>query len=190
MASTPSKTPAADSKAADKDPAVTPAPETAAKSTSSDLGTADASVASIPAAGAVQTTADATDPATGEGFNPRPAGAGGRYGFPIDDAPVVGTVPRYAPGQVPSEVTSHVMPDSKDALWAAVNAAAPNLTPEIAEAFGFDDEVLAKIARREIPPPPVNGPIHSTDLYLTPGGWQSVPAGVDPGSIGQNKISR
>lgn len=158
-------------------------------SSTSDLGTPDAQTATIPGSAGIPTTADAINPASGEKFGGSFAGHKGRYGFPEDTGPT-GTIPRYDPKRLPVEVTSHVMPEAKDELWAAVRVAAPNLTPEFAEAFGLDDEILGAIARREIPPPPSNGPIHTSDLYLTPGGWQSVPAGVDPSAIGQNKITR
>jgi hypothetical protein len=38
--------------------------------------------------------------------------------------------------------------------------------------------MLAAIARGEVPPPPTPGPIHTADMYLTPGGFQQTPPGV------------
>jgi hypothetical protein len=154
----------------------------------SDLGTNDAQTAVIPASTGIQKTTDAIDPRTGESFSSDSTKAGGRVGFEALEAG--GTVPRYDPDNLPVEITSHVMPAAKDELWAAIRVAAPNLTPELAATYELSEEVLAGIARREIPPPPAVGPIRSSDLYLTPGGWQNVPAGVDPSAIGQNKIAR
>jgi hypothetical protein len=64
------------------------------------------------------------------------------------------------------------------------------LTQEFVDTFGLSDEVLGQIARREVPPPPTNGPLRTSDLYLTPGGWQSVPPGQNPEDVGKNAISR
>lgn len=157
--------------------------------TRSDLGTNDAQVAIIPASEGIPKTADAIDPRTGESFSSDSGKVGGRIGFEVLEGggPLV---PRYDPENLPVEITSHVMPSAKDGLWAAVRVAAPNLTPELAETYELSDEILAGIARREIPPPPAVGPIRTSDLYLTPGGWLNVPAGVDPSAIGQNKIAR
>jgi hypothetical protein len=65
-------------------------------------------------------------------------------------------------------------------LLAAAQVRAPNLTAEFVSAFDISDEHLRGIATGAVPPPPAVGPVHSTDLYLTPGGWVNVPAGVDP----------
>jgi hypothetical protein len=75
-------------------------------------------------------------------------------------------------------------------LIAAARVKAPNLTKEFAEAYGLGDDVLAGIARGEIPPPPHVGPIHTSDLYLTPGGWVSAPPGVPLEQAGSNAIAR
>lgn len=173
--------PKPDTLVADKD-------DTKTTSSTTDLGTNDAQVAIVPASQGIPKTTEAIDPRTGEKFAKDSNKAGGRSGFEALEPG--GTVPRYDPDNLPVEITSHVMPNAKDELWAAVRVAAPNLTPELAATYGLDDDVLAAIARREIPPPPAVGPIRSSDLYLTPGGWQNVPAGVDPSSIGQNKIAR
>lgn len=71
-------------------------------------------------------------------------------------------------------------------LLKAAQAKAPSLTKE----HGLTDDELRGVARGEIPPPPANGPLHTTDLYLTPGGWQQVPPGVKPEDAGKNAISR
>lgn len=186
---TPKKTAAAKPDETDAKPENQVAATARPGSTTSDLGTPDAQTAVIPPSEGIQTTADAIDPRTGEQFGGNLDHVGGRYGFPDDEGPA-GTVPRYDPARLPVEVTSHVMPEAADGLWAAVRVAAPNLTPEIAEKFGLTDDDLARIARREVPPPPTNGPIRSSDLYLTPAGPLNVPAGVDPAAIGQNKIGR
>lgn len=75
-------------------------------------------------------------------------------------------------------------------LIAAARVKAPNLTREFADAFGLGDDVLAGIARGEIPPPPHVGPVHTSDLYLTPGGWVSAPPGVPLDAAGGNAIAR
>jgi hypothetical protein len=89
------------------------------------------------------------------------------------------------------EVEPYVTPDAGgDRLLAAAQAKAPNLTREFCDAYGLGDDVLAGIARGEIPPPPANGPIHTSDLYLTPGGWVSAPPGVPLEAAGGNAIAR
>jgi hypothetical protein len=77
-----------------------------------------------------------------------------------------------------------------DELFAAAQAKAPSLTKEFVTAFKLDDEDLRKIARGEVSPPPAIGPLHTADLYLTPGGWQQTPPGVKPEDVGGNAISR
>ncbi len=174
---------------ADSKPAVASEESTKTTASQTDLGTNDASVAIVPASEGIKNTTTAIDPRTGEAFAKDADKVGGRIGFEILDGQGA-LVPRYDKDNLPVEVTSHVMPSAKDELWAAVRVAAPNLTPELAATYEISDEVLAGIARREIPPPPAVGPIRSSDLYLTPGGWQNAPAGVDPSAIGQNKIVR
>jgi hypothetical protein len=39
-----------------------------------------------------------------------------------------------------------------------------------------------------VPPPPTPGPIHSTDMHYTPGGWQQTPVGVPPEDVGKNAV--
>jgi hypothetical protein len=137
------------------------------------------------------TTADAIDPATGDRFDAssRPGWAG-RVGFETGDA-VGPVVPGVDPGRIPAEVSPSVTPDAGgDRLLAAAQAKAPNLTREFCDAYGLGDDVLAGIARGEIPPPPANGPIHTSDLYLTPGGWVSAPPGVPLEAAGGNAIAR
>jgi hypothetical protein len=137
------------------------------------------------------TTKDAIDPITGEKYAHPKGQLGGRSGFDSDGGPVVGAVPSVDPKRIPADVSQGVSPDSGgDALLAAAQAAAPNLTREFVEAYELDDEVLAAIARREVPPPPTVGPIRSSDLYLTPGGWQNVPPGVRPEDVGKNAVHR
>jgi hypothetical protein len=75
-------------------------------------------------------------------------------------------------------------------LLAAARVKAPNLTAEFVAAYKLGDDDLRKIARGEVPPPPTIGPVHTSDLYLTPGGWQSTPVGVKPENVGKNAISR
>jgi hypothetical protein len=77
-----------------------------------------------------------------------------------------------------------------DDLLASARVKAPNLTREFVDAYGLDDDVLAGIARGEVPPPPHVGPIHTSDLYLTPGGWVNAPAGVPLEQAGSHAIAR
>jgi len=148
----------------------------------------------VPAGGTpFDTTAgDVPDPRTGEDFQAAPNGLQGRSGFELLETPSpVVTVPRVDPERIPAEVTPGVMPNAGGSeLLAAAQAKAPSLTQEYVDAYGLEDEVLAGIARGEIPPPPAIGPLHSADLYLTPGGWQQTPPGVPPENVGANAISR
>lgn len=134
---------------------------------------------------------EAVDPGTGEKFTTTAApGWKGRAGFETVDAGGA-AVPVVDPSRIPAEVSPSVTPDAAgDKLLAAAQAKAPNLTREFADAYGLGDDVLAGIARGEIPPPPAVGPIHSSDLYLTPGGWVSAPPGVPLEAAGGNAIAR
>jgi len=100
-------------------------------------------------------------------------------------------VPAVDPDNLPVEVAPGVVPDAGgDSLFAAALVKAPNLTKEFVKAYGLTDETLTAIARGEVSPPPVIGPEHTADLYLTPGGWQQTPKGVKPEDVGRNAISR
>ena len=77
-----------------------------------------------------------------------------------------------------------------DELFAAVLVKAPSLTKEFCAAYELSDDDLRKIARGEVPPPPTIGPEHTTDLYLTPAGWQQTPVGVKPEDVGASAIAR
>lgn len=149
----------------------------------------------VPAAFEV-TAAEAIDPRTGEKFAGNP-GLGDSKSFdalavPEGEASLLDTVPSVDPKRIPAEVTPGVSPDAGgDELLAAAQAKAPSLTREFVDAYdALTPEVLAGIARGEIPPPPTNGPIHTSDLHLTPGGWQSTPPGIAPGAVGNNAIAR
>jgi hypothetical protein len=136
------------------------------------------------------TTADAVNPATGEKFTAGHPGWKGRAGFETVDASGA-VVPVVDPNRIPAEVAPSVTPDAAgDRLLAAAQAKAPNLTREFCDAYGLGDDVLAGIARGEIPPPPHVGPVHTSDLYLTPGGWVSAPPGVPLEAAGGNAIAR
>jgi hypothetical protein len=136
------------------------------------------------------TTADAIDPATGERFTAVAAGVGGPRRL-RDRRRVGAVVPVVDPNRIPAEVAPSVTPDAGgDRLLAAAQAKAPNLTREFCDAYGLGDDVLAGIARGEIPPPPTVGPVHTSDLYLTPGGWVSAPPGVPLEAAGGNAIAR
>jgi hypothetical protein len=73
-------------------------------------------------------------------------------------------------------------------LLTLAQAKAPRLTADFVKEHGLDDDILRAIARGEVPPPPTVGPIHNTDLHLTPGGWQVTPVGVKPEDVGKNQI--
>lgn len=75
-------------------------------------------------------------------------------------------------------------------LLTLAQAKAPLLSPDFVKEHGLSDDVLRAIARGEVPPPPTIGPIHNTDLHLTPGGWQVTPVGVKPEDVGKNAIHR
>lgn len=77
-----------------------------------------------------------------------------------------------------------------DELLAAAQVKAPSLTKEFVGAYKLSDDELRMIARGEVPPPPTIGPVHTTDLYLTPAGWQQTPVGVKPEDVGGNAIAR
>ena len=83
-------------------------------------------------------------------------------------------------GRLGFDRLEHSGPASYDDLLKAAQEKAPSLTHEFVKTFGLSDEHLAGIADGSIPPPPVVGPAHTVDLYLQPGGWTSVPVGVDP----------
>lgn len=76
------------------------------------------------------------------------------------------------------------------ALLEAAQLKAPNLSQAYVSAYKLTDDELQAIADGLVPPPPVIGPQHSSDLYLTPGGWQQTPPGVKPEDVGKNAISR
>jgi hypothetical protein len=137
------------------------------------------------------TTADAVNPATGEKFAAGGfAGHKGRAGFETVDAGGQ-VVPVVDPNRVPAEASPSVAPDAGgDQLLAAAQAKAPSLTRAFCDAYGLGDDILAGIARGEIPPPPTIGPVHTSDLYLTPGGWVSAPPGVPLEAAGGNAIAR
>lgn len=137
--------------------------------------------------GDVPTTSEVPDPRTeSDTFNEgQQAGYAGRYGFDLSGVDTV------AAKSTPVDVTTAVRPDSGGSeLLAAAQAKAPNLTPEFVKAYGLSDDVLAGIARGEISPPPAIGPAHTSDLYLTPGGWQQTPPGVSPEQYGVHQATR
>jgi hypothetical protein len=130
------------------------------------------------------------DPRSGLPFADAGDGLKGRHGEDIVSAigPVVQGV---NPDRIPAEVTPGVSPDAGgDELFAAALAKAPNLTKEFVSKMGLTRDMLAQIARGEVPPPPAIGPIYTSDLYLTPGGWQQTPPGVPPQDVGKNSIGR
>jgi hypothetical protein len=131
------------------------------------------------------------DPRTGQPFGDHGAHEGlkGLHGMEVLEPGTL--VAGVDPDNIPAEVTPGVTPDAGgDKLLAAAQAKAPSLTKEFVEKMGINDYQLAQIARGEIPPPPTPGPIYTTDMYLTPGGYQQTPPGVKPEDVGGNAISR
>jgi hypothetical protein len=131
------------------------------------------------------------DPRTGEPFGAvKTNGLKGLSGLETLES-AGNVVPGVNPDAIPAEVTPGVTPDAGgDELLAAAQAKAPSLTREFVAAYKLDDGMLAAIARGEVPPPPTPGPIHTADLYLTPGGWQQTPPGVPPQDVGVNQVHR
>jgi hypothetical protein len=121
------------------------------------------------------------DPRSGEKGQAKFAGFKGQHGFESEGS-VLGTVPFVDPERIPADVTTAVMPDAGgDRLLAAAQAKAPSLTKEFVSAMGLSEADLGAIARGEVPPPPTPGPIHTADMYITPGGFQQTPPGISPG---------
>lgn len=127
-------------------------------------------------------------PKTGEVPDPRTAsdsfsegdqaGFAGRAGFDVLESPAP-AVAFVDPERIPADVTPAVQPNAGGSnLLAAAQAKAPNLTAEFVSAYGLTDENLAEIATGAVPPPPAIGPAHTSDLYLTPGGWVQTAPGV------------
>lgn len=130
------------------------------------------------------------DPRTGQSFDDNRGGLQGTHGEELLSA-TGSTVPGVDPARIPAEVTPGVSPDAGgDRLLAAAQAKAPSLTKEFVDKMQIDDETLGQIARGEIPPPPTPGPIYTTDMYRTPGGYQQTPPGVPPEDVGKNSVIR
>jgi hypothetical protein len=92
-------------------------------------------------------------------------------------------------GRVDAVDTGTASLKGKD-LLAAAQLKAPNLSQAYVSAYKITDEELRAIADGVVPPPPAIGPLHTADLYLTPGGWQQTPPGVKPEDVGKNAIRR
>jgi hypothetical protein len=106
------------------------------------------------------------------------AGFAGRSGFDQVESETA-AVAFVDPDRIPADVTPAVQPNAGgDKLLAAAQAKAPNLTAEFVSAYGLSDQDLADIANGASPPPPAIGPAHTSDLYLTPGGWVQTAPGV------------
>jgi hypothetical protein len=131
------------------------------------------------------------DPRSGQPFaDSNSSGLKGTHGEELLGA-TGSVVPGVDPERIPAEVTPGVTPDAGgDRLFAAALAKAPSLTREFVDKMGIDDETLGQIARGEIPPPPMPGPIYTTDMYRTPGGYQQTPPGVPPEDVGKNATTR
>lgn len=188
-------TPATDAKAADS--------RGAAAGESSQAIAGDASVTNARVHGDVVVTEGQSapfstkpgdvpvDPRSGQPFSEsNSAGLKGTSGEELLEA-TGSVVPGVDPDRIPAEVTPGVTPDAGgDKLFAAALAKAPSLTKEFVTKMGIDDETLGQIARGEIPPPPMPGPIYTTDMYRTPGGYQQTPPGVPPADVGKNATTR
>ncbi len=150
------------------------APKLSPTVVSSDIADRDEKTFATPVSG------DVPDPRTesdtfSEGDQ---AGFAGLHGFADDGGPVAG-VPFVDPKNIPAELTPGVQPDAGGSgLLAAAQAKAPNLTAEFVKAYKLTDSDLAAIATGSVPPPPAIGPAHTSDLYLTPGGWVQTAPGV------------
>jgi hypothetical protein len=119
------------------------------------------------------------------------AGFAGTHGFDADGSVPVGAVGFVDPKNIPADVTTGVQPDSGgDKLLAAAQAKAPNLTRAFVQAYGLTDQDLGAIARGEVSPPPAIGPAHTSDLWLTPGGWVSAPPGITPADLEASQAAR
>jgi hypothetical protein len=90
---------------------------------------------------------------------------------PEDAQAGFGGVVGFDPGEAPAELSG------KD-LFLAAKEKAPNLTPEFVSAYRLSDDNLRDIAAGAVPPPPVIGPVHTSDLYFTPGGWVQTKPGM------------
>lgn len=118
------------------------------------------------------------------------AGFAGLHGFAEDGGPVAG-IPYVDPKNIPAEVTPAVQPNADgNPLLAAAQAKAPNLTAEFVRSYKLTDSDLAAIALGQVPPPPAIGPAHTSDLYLTPGGWVQTAPGVSLESHAAQQASR
>jgi hypothetical protein len=131
------------------------------------------------------------DPRSGKPFGEDASkGLKGTHGEEVLDASKV-VVPGVDPDRIPAEVTPGVTPDAGgDKLLAAAQAKAPSLTREFVDKMGLTEQNLAEIAQGLVPPPPTPGPIHTADMYRTPGGYQQTPPGVPPEDVGGNQIHR
>lgn len=119
---------------------------------------------------------DGTRPATGTPPQVVEAGPGVEVDADLDRASV-------------RKAASGAIEDASDAdLLKAAQAKAPRLTAEFVSEHKLEREVLEGIANGSIPPPPTPGPIHSTDMHYTPGGWQQTPVGVPPEDVGKNAV--
>jgi hypothetical protein len=114
----------------------------------------------------------------------------GRHGFDLQADPL-SSVSFVDPDNIRADVTPGVQPDSGgDALLAAAQEKAPNLTADFVKAYKLTDQNLADIANGSVPPPPAIGPEHTSDLYLTPGGWQQTPPGITPDAYASAQTER
>jgi hypothetical protein len=131
------------------------------------------------------------DPRTGKPFGEvGNAGLKGTHGVEVLDADKV-VVQGVNPDRIPAEVTPGVSPDAGgDQLLAAAQAKAPSLTREFVDRMGLSEQNLVEIAQGLVPPPPTPGPIHTADMYRTPGGYQQTPPGVPPEDVGGNQVHR
>lgn len=152
----------------------------------SDTVSDEISSGPAPVAGDVPDPRTASDSFT-EGDQ---AGYAGRSGFDQLASPV-GAIPYVDPANKLVDVTPGVQPDSgTDKLLAAAQLKAPNLTRAFVDAYGLTNHDLAEIAQGAVPPPPAIGPVHTSDLHLTPGGWVQTPPGISPEEYAATRAGR
>lgn len=97
--------------------------------------------------------------------------------------PVTEESKTIAADQHPSGAGKVEPQSSGDDVLARAQKRAPSLTAEFADRHELSDEFLEGIASGLIPPPPTNGPIHTTDLHFVNGMWQQTPVGVAPEDV-------
>lgn len=103
-----------------------------------------------------------------------------------DQPAAPGTIPAGGPDQrgiataIPDTRPDSAADPRSDDVFNRALARAPHLTREFVAEHELTDDDLEAIATGLEPAPPYNGPIKTTELHRTPGGWQVTPLGVQP----------